>query len=872
MMKRSLLVGVSTIALLCFDWTNSARSQTVSAADHSDPATAQSDQNQVPKQVSQASGDAAERIIVTGTRQLNHTVEDSPAPIQVLGADDLAHSGAPNLKEVLNDVLPSLNIPVAGGGDITGVVRQISIRGLDPDHALVLINGKRRHVSALTSVAGTLGNGSQAADLNMFPLSAIDHIEVLTDGAAAQYGSDAIAGVVNIILKSTDHGGMVGASLGAYYEGDGLQMQADADSGFKFNVNGNTGFVHLSSSGIRQDATDRAGIATVSGANWYGPANPVLAAARPGPLNQKVFKTGNPENRNGSLAFNAGMPINTDISLYAFGTFAISSGKQQENYRAPGSDQNVRAIYPNGTQPREIVEQYDYALTGGAKGPSLLGWAWDFSTTWGRNLANIEVDNSMNPTFGNQTPTKFFNGAWISSEITTNLDFTKTITTNFMPAPLDLAFGFENRIDNYRISPGDVTSYADGGQPVLDGANAGKFLDAPGAQSFNGFLPSQASNHWRFSDSGYGEIDTKLLPNWQTGFAARIEKYSDFGTTIIGKMSNRYDITDAVAVRATFSNGFRAPSLGEEFYQTSTTNFTTIPGGARVPFNSVNLPVTAPAAGLLGAKPLQPETSGNMSVGFVLKPLPKMTASIDAYQIDISNRIVQSSPIGQVSPGQTATFAGTTYVAGQINPAVAQLLQANGILGVDTARYFLNGVSTRTRGIDITGDYRTDFGEYGSVKWTLGTNLNYTRILHLNPLATNVKFGTVLFPKLAQDGLSNSAPKSKIILGINYSIDRWTIMLRNTRYGKALAEAQAGNVIAYSPMTPKYITDLEVAYDVTDSIRVALGGTNIFNIYPNLVNPLANPAVSSFNNKTYTGATPFGFSGGFYYMRASYTW
>lgn len=634
-----------------------------------------------PSSTATAVPDVNEAIVVTGARGVRRSVASSSTPIDVVTSKDLRSTGKSGLQEALSDLLPSFALPSQAGGNISSIVRTATIRGLDSDQVLVLVNGKRRHVSSVVNVSGTVNTGSQAVDLNLIPIAAIDHIEILRDGAAAQYGSDAIAGVINIILKSGDHGGSAYASSGIYGEGDGITWQTDDDIGFKL---GQDGFIHLSYEGVRQDHTGRALTSTLP---YYYAGDPRNSL----PHRVTYSGYGQPEQRTQSIAVNLEKPITPGITFYGFGTYAHNEGVQWENFRQPAANDAVLAIFPNGYQPREDITQDDVSATVGFKGADLFGWKWDLSSTYGRNYANIQTLNTVNSTYGVNSPTQFRDGAWEATEITNDFDVTRAFNLPVLAAPLNVAAGLEQRIDSYRIIAGEPSSYLNGGVPILTGPNAGKFLNTPGAQSQAGFLPSQTANLWRNNVGGYIDLETKLLPQWQVGAAGRFEHYDDFGNNKIGKVSTRYEVTKWLALRGAISNGFRAPSLGEEGYQAQNTSFY-----KGVPYNSVNLPVYSAGAQALGAQALRPETSIDYSAGFVLKPIHRMTVTVDGYQIGIANRIVESGYIG-LSPG------------GTLDPGVASLLKGIGVEGVGAARYFLNGARTRTRGLDIVADYRSDF-------------------------------------------------------------------------------------------------------------------------------------------------------------------
>jgi iron complex outermembrane receptor protein len=782
-------------------------------------------------------------VVVTGTRQSNRTIADSMSPISVLSQDSINHTGKAGLLESLANVLPSLTLPSTAGGNLTSIVRIATLRGLNPDHVLVLVNGKRYHPTSIVNVAGSVAIGSQGVDLNTIPTAAIDRIEVLTDGAAAQYGSDAIAGVINIILKSSPTGGSATAQLGQYIKGDGFNQTYTLNQGFAF---GGDGSLNLSANINKNNLTNRAQEATLSPRYYTGDPKNNLPAGT-------VYRGyGIPESQTESASFNGSKPIADAATLYGFGTITHANGKNWVGYRAANNNNNVVAIYPDGFEPRLVVKQEDFSVTGGAKGDNLLGWTWDASLTYGHNRADVSLLNSVNPTYGLLSPTSFYEGSFVANETTGNLDFTKDFETGLFAAPLSVAVGVEGRKDTYSIEAGDQASYADGGQPVLTGPNAGKYVDLPGAQAFGGFRPADALNSQRKSGGAYIDLATKLTKKWDVGVAGRYEHYTDFGNNTSGKLSTRYEVNSMVAVRGAISNGFRAPSLGQQYYSAGATA-----QYKGVDYTIANLPVNSKAAQLIGAQPLKPEKSTNFSGGLVLRPMERMTLTIDAYQINLKDRIVQSAQIG-LSP------------AGVLDPTLAALLKANGITGVDAARYFLNGVDTRTRGVDIVSTYRTPIKNYGNIDWTLAANFNRTKINSLSQEAQQTLYGTQIFNQVSQDQLTMTTPKDKFMLGAEWTLGKWRVFARETRYGTFVTPSTVAG--GYSPEGPKYITDLEVGYTVMKGMVVTLGAQNLFNVYPAHTNPL-NFSASTFNGaQVYNSASPFGISGGNYYARLGYSW
>ena len=796
-----------------------------------------------PAAAASASASPTEVVVVTGTRQSNRTIADSLSPIQVVGDEEMARTGKAGLQESLSNVLPSLTLPSQAGGNLTSIARIATLRGLNPDQVLVLVNGKRFHSTSIVNVAGSVSIGSEGVDLNMIPTAAIQRVEVLTDGAAAQYGSDAIAGVINIILKSAPSGGSASAQVGKYYKGDGENETFTVNQGFGL---GGDGSFNISGQYNKQSLTNRAIDATLTGS--YYPGDP--KNANPPGIVYKGY--GIPESETKQIAFNATQPITPQVSLYGFGTVTDTEGKNWVGFRQASNVNNVISIYPDGFEPRLVVNQKDYSLTAGARGTGLFGWDWDASITHGRNLALTSITDSVNPTYGNLSPTAFYLGEFNAGETAADLDFTRDFDTGFFAAPLTVAIGAEGRRDTYGIGAGDVASYADGGQPVLTGPSAGLYTDLPGSQAFSGFRPQDALQASRKSEGAYVDLDTKITKSWELGLAGRFEHYSDFGNDTSGKLSSRYEFSPAVALRGSVSNGFRAPALGQEYYSAGATA-----QYKGVDYTIANLPVNSEAAKLLGAQPLKPEKSTNVSLGIVLKPTTGMTLTADAYTIALRNRIVQSAQIG-LSP------------SGVLDPDLAALLTAQGITGIEAARYFLNGVDTRTNGLDIVGTYRELLPSWGAIDWTLAGDFNRTKITNVLAAAQQTLYGTQVFNQVSQDQLTMTTPKSKFILSGEWTLGKWRMFGRETRYGSFTTPSTVTG--GYSYEKPKYITDLEVGYTVVKNLELSVGAQNAFDVYPDRTNP-KNFSASTFNGaQIYNSASPFGLSGGNYYARLSYSW
>jgi iron complex outermembrane receptor protein len=818
------VIGVGAATTLAASAATAAQAQTTSTGPQPTPSVTSLDE-----------------VVVTGTRQTNRTVAESMSPIQVLNPQALEQSGKLGVQEILANVLPSFDLPSNSGSNLSNVVRIAEFRGLNPDQVLILINGKRRHPSAIVNVSGTVGVGAQAVDLNTIPPGAIARIEVLSDGAAAQYGSDAIGGVINIILKDSDHAGALNVQGGKYQGGDGANVEGDLNGGFKL---GDNGFINISASAIDQRGTSRAANATMT--PLFYPGNPLNNQ----PDGVLYHNYGVAPYFIVPTSYNLEKPLGDGITLYSFGTYTHLFAQQYLGYRAPSNANNVLAIYPNGFQPNNAVAEDDSAITIGLRKADVLGWTVDVSATDGVNYTVASLRNSVNPTYGTASPIDFHLGNLIAAQFTTNLDLHREFNVG-LAAPLSVAAGAEFKQDSYAIEAGDVAGYADGGQPILTGPSAGKFTDVPGAQAESSFSPFNASYNHRESVAGYGDVETQLLHGWDVGLAGRYESYSDFGDNLTGKLSSRYQITPAIAVRGTVNNAFRAPSIGQEYYSTSST--TQYQG---VDYKIALIPANSAAAKILGASPLKAEESFNLSGGLVFTPIHNLTVTLDAYHIHIDHRIVLSSNIGLLP-------------SGALNPTVASLLKAQGIQGVNVGSYFLNGANTKTEGVDLVVNYKLNVLG-GKLSLNGAFDENDSEIVSLSQNASQPIFGTTVFNSTSQKQLTKTTPANKIILSGDYTIGKFNVFLRENRFGHYLQPSTVAGADSYAK--PAWTTDVEILYSLTSHVQVGIGAQNLFNVYPTRANPL-NFVASTFNGANiYNANSPFGISGGDYYGRLIFKW
>lgn len=776
-----------------------------------------------------------DQIVVTGTRQPNRTAIQAPAPVDVFTAAEITQSGRTETSQILELLAPSVNFPRPTVNDGTDHIRPVTLRGLNADQVLVLVNGKRRHTSSLVNINGSVGRGSMAVDLNAIPPSAIDHIEILRDGAAAQYGSDAIAGVINIILK-TNAPGEISAQFGQTTQSDGKTAVVDGSYSLPIPRNG---YFNLSGELRRRDSTNRAGPDTRPQYFSTDPrsTDPSLLL----PINSWI---GDPRIRGGSGMFNMGIPLaiplGDSVQFYSFGGLSYLNGLAAGFFRRPNDDRTVRAIYPNGFLPLIESHIWDASFAGGLRG-KLSGWNWDLGSVFGRNSFRYNIDHTANVSLGTSSPTTFYAGTTTFSQWTSTLDLQRNFDIGWAQ-PLSFAFGGEARRDHYGISPGEPGSYQAGGVTILDGPNKGK-LAAVGSQVFPGFRPSDTQDASRSNFAGYVDLASNPVQSVLIDVAGRAEHYTDFGGTATGKIAARWEPLKGYAIRGSLSNGFRAPSLGQEYFSTTSTNFITI-NGASTPFDIRTFPVTSPEARTLGAKPLRPEISHNYGAGITAQPSSNLSFTADYYKIDISHRIVLSG-----------NFIGNDVQA---------LLQGAGFTGVNGGRFFTNAIDTRTEGVDLVLQTGKDFGSAGTLRFTGGYNHNYTRVTHVDSTPPELaKYQAVLFDR-TQRGLTQAAqPHDNLRLTGNYDYDRLGLVLSEARFGSVTSLAL--NPVNDQTYGARWITDASVSYRMRRSITLTGGVDNLFNVYPDKTIPV-NSTGGVF---IYSGISPFGFNGAFYYARIS---
>jgi iron complex outermembrane receptor protein len=553
-----------------------------------------------------------------------------------------------------------------------------------------------------------------------------------------------------------------------------------------------------------------------------------------------------------SVSLDFGQPLTPKVDFYGSASYAYRTSSADQNYRPPARNEVIRAIYPDGFTPIEAIQENDFEVTSGLKGRDLAGWDWDFSGTFGRDDVDVYTRNSNNPTYGLLSPTDFYDGANIFAASTINFDLRRSFELGAIP--LDVAFGGELRHENFQITPGETASWADGGIPVLDGPNKGLILVGKGgAQALPGFRPGDATDVTRDSRSAYASASSRLTSNFLVDLAGRYENYSDFGDTLNGRVSSRYDFGKFLGVRGTISNGFHAPALAAENYR-NTANINT--------YIQHTIAVESPEARALGAEPLKAETSRNYTIGLVSEPLKSVFIAVDAFQIDLENLITQS-----------------TSIRDAIYPGTKALITAAGFAPEDSVNFFINGVNTRTRGIEVTLEQVTKTVGFGDFRWTLAAARSYTAITSTVPTpAILAQYNVPLFAASNATNITYQGPRNKLILGVNWTKNRFNVSLHETYYGPierlgtpttvATSGPYAGLTAIPTGNPAEWVTDFDLTYRITKSLSASVSVNNLFNVKPGKV---PDPLLSANQTYAYNNFGPLGASGGFYSTTLRYS-
>jgi iron complex outermembrane receptor protein len=833
-------------------------------------------------------------VIVTGTRTEGRSVADSPVPVDVLSAGDIESVAFTDTNDILKSLVPSFAInrqPISDGGTFT---RPAELRGLPTDKTLVLVNSKRRHRAALVEIGGS---GTQGPDIATIPASALKSVEVLRDGAAAQYGSDAIAGVINFILKDDTEGFSVSGQIGEYYEGDGLEYVLGANAGFAI---GDSGFVNISGEYSKAEATIRAEQYCEA---WFclDPDNPdydpgadyndfltpeyLEAVAAMGPV---VQPWGQPNSEASRLFVNAGYTFSDAAELYAFANYSESEGDGSFYYRYPlngtimdlreadGSIYSPLEMYPGGFTPRFFGEIIDYSAAAGLRGDLGSGFGYDISARLGNNEVQYTLKNTINPSMGSASPQSFRPGDLINEEMQLQADFTKEFDAGLY-TPLVVGFGLSYLDESYEIVEGELASYLAGphatpdpyglcddfGAPTAAGIiviGNGSTLNCAdvndpdddsdsydpvyqvvgvGSNGFPGYSPAFSGTYERDSQAAYIDVSADITEKFFLQGAVRYEDYSDFGDELVWKLASRYEFMDGFAMRASVGTGFRAPTPGQQ----GTTNVSTrLPEG--FPVATGLFPAGGVVAQALGAEELSPETSTNYALGFT-GDFGALTITIDAYEIEIEDRVYATST-QDVSTNPTAGAAYDNYLA-LVGAGVSGAESIGGVF------FFQNAFDTVTSGIDIVATYALDWASGQTTNLTGSVNYNKSELKSLN-------IAGLLNEEDIYD-FENADPEWRAVLTATHDIGKFSLMGRANFYGEY--SNSEGSVATVQEFDPEVLFDMEVAYNLTDKTLLAIGARNVFDAYPPL-----DLIREECCGALYRSDSVVDWQGGYYYLRA----
>jgi iron complex outermembrane receptor protein len=827
--------------------------------------------------------DAEAAIVVTGVRGTPRTVQDSPVPIDHFGAAEIEKISSTDTVAVMQTLVPSLNVTRQPNSSTGTFVRPITLRGLPEDKTLLLLNGKRRHKSASVGISGT---GAQGADSAVIPSLALKSVEVLRDGAAAQYGSDAIAGVINFQLKDDDHGGAMTVQAGQHYKNDGDSLLIAGNVGMKLTENG---FVNITAQYTKDSPTSR-GIqytSTQFDAIDYAAANPGYASVVD--LSKPLQRWGQPESEAFRAVINSGIELNDTTKVYAFGNYAKSKGSTEANYRYPGNNQPVNGVpvrladgsvfsftdlFPAGFTPTFSGLVDDWSAVAGIKGEFTDRLSYDFSARYGWSKLSYELINSVNASLGPDSPRSFKPSSYVESELSLNADLAYSVPVDAFHSPVVISFGGEYRREAYSIRTGEIDSYRAGPYgaadpwgfcdatthtltakaPTNQGINCANYQAGTadgfagidpvynvlpvGSNGVNGIPPSAAGTWAVKSLSAYAEVSTDITESLFLGFAGRFENFSNFGNTVNGKAAFRYEFTKGVALRGSVGTGFHAPSPG--LINTTSVSIRTVNGV----FTQAGLfPATNPVSKFLGAEELGPEKSTNYTLGLTWAIAPRLNFSLDGYIIKIRD-----------------AFYSTRNIA--VTPAVKQAMIDAGVVGADSiasVNFFQNAFDSDTRGFDaiLTYDHR----------WGGGMKTNFAASLNANWYKIEDLAIASLFTSYQDFNFRNAAPRWRGSVSALHSMGKVSLMARANLFGPYTAMATApSEVIANATQSFKTQAqiDLEASYEFDKSFTISVGARNVLDHYP------APDRIQATAGRVYRSDSVVDWQGGYYYARLGF--
>lgn len=823
-------------------------------------------------------GVETDQITVIGSRNIARNRLQTPIPVDVIPIAQIVNDqGQLDLNQILMYTVPAFQANRQTIADGSDHVDPIQLRGLSPDQVLVLVNGKRRHTNSLVHINTTVGRGTSNVDLTAIPIASIERVEILRDGAAAQYGSDAIAGVINIVLKQNTGEFSIASNAGITQKGDGATIEMAANQGFRL---GESGFLNIGANFSNRSATNRMDIfnGAIYDENTAKDDSILLAKG----LNRSDFnmRVGNAAMRNTGIMANMAMPLGGGLEVYAFGGVTRKDGESAGFFRRPiQTERVVSSLYPNGFLPEIYTTNGDVSFTGGLRG-QIRDWNVDFSNSYGRNKFDYRVENSNNASLGEASPESFNCGGHIYSQNITNIDFSRLFAKALKG--INVAFGGQYRVENFQILAGEEASWrnyglrtvynldttANGVVYVNDSSTVDVMGKAGGAQVFPGFRPENTTNRSRTSLGLYADTEFDITKSWMVGAAVRGELFSDTDksgkdenaafadafSSLGWKLTSRYTIANKYTLRGAINTGFHAPSLQQRFFSSTATQFVNgalsevgyFPNGSR-------------AAEILGIPSLRPERSLDYSLGFTAKVLPNLSFAIDAYTLRIKDRMLLTGQFG-----------------GDQDTTIRNLLNA---VGASSATFFINGIDTRTSGLDANITYNVPFADNHKLNITFGLNFNQTKAISDPHVPEQLKGREdAFFNRQNQSLLLTGTPSSKASLIINYKYRKWSVMLRNTYFGKityldASPDKQLNtftgqNEVADQVFAPKTVTDLTLTYRFRSGLGITAGANNLLNVYPDKYTHSFNNDGGRFVYGNYM--TQFGWNGAYYFARISY--
>lgn len=856
-----------------------------------------------------SSGLEMQEVTVVGTRGKPRTQLETAVPVDVINQKVFETSPQTELAQVLQFVAPSFHSTKQNIGHGSDHIDPMSLRGLGADQTLVLINGKRRHATSLMNVNGTVGRGQVGTDLNAIPMAAVERIEVLRDGAAAQYGSDAIAGVINVVLKKNPNKGQINIKTGflagapaapdfitsPYDDNADLAPSANSGGGENLQVSANYGigvgekggFVNFTVNYLTKNPFNRKDDYTIElfsesdprrgdpiaefAAFNQGDADAIAAynskygadfgMAVVNPLNdfegRRLANVGGSGTTNAGIMFNSELPLNETSTFYTFGGYNYRLGTATGFVRRPNQEARQSGLWPLGFSPHLNSDIHDFSAAVGVRS-ELKGWDIDLSNSYGSNSFAWTIFNSNNASLGLESPTTFNAGKLKYAQNVINLDVSKGYDIGI---PINVAFGSEFRLENFQQFAGQDESWQNFGDTTSTGA-----LKESGSQVFPGYQRGNEIDKFRFNSGLYADIEADLTDEWLVALAGRFEDYSDFGDNFSWKLTTRYRVTDNVTLRGAFSTGFRAPSLPQKFFSSFTLQFITLADGSIDGVNIAHLNDDSFVTRQFGIENLKPETSTNISFGLTARLFKRLSVTIDAYQIDIKDRI-----------GITGRFTGSD------DARFATILDNAGLSQV---QFMTNAVDTKTQGLDAVLNYSVPM-EKGNLSLTAAVNFTKTEIPrdeNGNPViktgAFLEGFGSQLFNREEVSRLEVAQPRSKFILGAIYSHDKFTVNLNVTRFGEIDYVNPNSNEVANAwndgaletldqTFSPKILTDLDLSYQLNSLVKIGIGGANIFNVYPDRHAHSSNYGGGMFPYSR--RVSQFGLSGASYFARLNFS-